>query len=161
MRLSVDTLSRPLRVPFTAVHGTITYRPLVLVDAGGRRRHGRLRRGGSPGVLLRRFDRRCPRRPRVLPAGARRLSGPRAGRRRGRPLRRGHDVSPALAAIDLALWDLAGKRARQPIWRLLGARVPAAARPQVEVNWTIAAADRSGAAEQAAEARVRGSEPSS
>ena len=65
-------------------------------------------------------------------------------------------VAPALAAIDLALWDLAGQRARQPIWRLLGAGAPGAARPQVEVNWTITAADRSGAAQEAAEARVAG-----
>jgi L-Ala-D/L-Glu epimerase len=65
-------------------------------------------------------------------------------------------VAPALAAIDLALWDLAGKRARQPIWRLLGASAPVAARPQVEVNWTITASDRSGAAQEAAEARVAG-----
>ena len=27
----------------------------------------------------------------------------------------------ALAAIDLALWDLAGHAAGQPVWRLLGA----------------------------------------
>ena len=27
----------------------------------------------------------------------------------------------ALAAVDLALWDLAGRRTREPVWRLLGA----------------------------------------
>ena len=31
MRLTVDTLSRPLRVPFAAGHGPVTDRPLVLV----------------------------------------------------------------------------------------------------------------------------------
>ena len=30
----------------------------------------------------------------------------------------------ALAAIDLALWDLAGRRAGEPVWRLLGAAEP-------------------------------------
>ncbi len=40
----------------------------------------------------------------------------------------------ALAAIDLALWDLAGRRTREPVWRLLGAGPPA----PVAVNWTIA-----------------------
>lgn len=58
----------------------------------------------------------------------------------------------AIAAIDLALWDLAGRRASQPVWRLLGA---AGADP-VEVNHTIAAEDRAGAASEAAHARASG-----
>jgi L-Ala-D/L-Glu epimerase len=61
-------------------------------------------------------------------------------------------VPQALAAIDLALWDLAGRRAQEPVWRLLGA---ADARP-VGVNWTIASADRAGAAHEAAQARAEG-----
>jgi o-succinylbenzoate synthase len=59
---------------------------------------------------------------------------------------------PALAALDLALWDLEAKRARAPVWRLLGASEP----PAVEVNWTIASADRAGAVREAAEARAAG-----
>jgi L-alanine-DL-glutamate epimerase-like enolase superfamily enzyme len=51
----------------------------------------------------------------------------------------------ALAAIDLALWDLAGRRADEPVWRLLGAGALRA----VELNATIAAPDRAGAAAQA------------
>jgi L-Ala-D/L-Glu epimerase len=58
----------------------------------------------------------------------------------------------ATAAIDLALWDLAGRRARQPVWRLLGATET----PSVEVNATIAAPDRSGAVAEAAVAREAG-----
>ena len=54
----------------------------------------------------------------------------------------------AVAAIDLALWDLAGKRAKEPLWRLLGA-VEA---PPVTVNATIGATDRAGAAAEAARA---------
>jgi L-alanine-DL-glutamate epimerase-like enolase superfamily enzyme len=61
-------------------------------------------------------------------------------------------VSQALAAIDLALWDLAGKRTGEPVWRLLGASDP----PPVAVNWTIDATDRSGAAHEAAQARAEG-----
>jgi L-Ala-D/L-Glu epimerase len=61
-------------------------------------------------------------------------------------------VLPALAAVDLALWDLEARRFGQPVWRTLGA---AAGRP-VEVNATIAAADRAGAATQAAAARAAG-----
>jgi L-alanine-DL-glutamate epimerase-like enolase superfamily enzyme len=58
----------------------------------------------------------------------------------------------ALAAIDLALWDLAGRRAGEPVWRLLGA---AAAAP-VEVNATIGALDPAGAARAAGGARAAG-----
>ncbi|MDQ6774810.1 MAG: hypothetical protein M3071_01015 [Actinomycetota bacterium] len=58
----------------------------------------------------------------------------------------------AIAAIDLALWDLAGRRAGAPVWRLLGASEPA----PVEVNATIGAIDRAGAAREAAAARADG-----
>ncbi len=61
-------------------------------------------------------------------------------------------VAQALAAIDLALWDLAGQRVAEPVWRLLGA----ADGGPVAVNWTIDAPDRSGAAREAAEARAAG-----
>lgn len=54
----------------------------------------------------------------------------------------------ALAAIDLALWDLAGRRSGEPVWQLLGERAVAA----VAVNRTIAATDRAGAAREAAAA---------
>ncbi len=58
----------------------------------------------------------------------------------------------ALAAIDLAVWDLEGRRVGEPVWRLLGA---AEAEP-VAVNATIADPDRAGAAAAAAAAREQG-----
>ena len=58
----------------------------------------------------------------------------------------------ALAAVDLALWDRLGRRAGQPVAALL-AEAPAA---RVEVNATVAAADRAGAAAAAAAARAAG-----
>jgi L-Ala-D/L-Glu epimerase len=58
----------------------------------------------------------------------------------------------AVAAIDLALWDLAGRRAGEPVWRMLGARPGG----PVEVNSTIASPDRAGAASEAARARAAG-----
>jgi L-alanine-DL-glutamate epimerase-like enolase superfamily enzyme len=58
----------------------------------------------------------------------------------------------AVAAIDLALWDLAGRRAGRPVWALLGA----ADGRSVEVNATIGAEDRSGAAAAAAAAVADG-----
>jgi L-alanine-DL-glutamate epimerase-like enolase superfamily enzyme len=64
------------------------------------------------------------------------------------------DLPAALAAIDLALWDRAGRRAGKPVAALLSddptARVP--------VNATLTALDRAGAAEQAARAVAAGFE---
>jgi L-alanine-DL-glutamate epimerase-like enolase superfamily enzyme len=62
--------------------------------------------------------------------------------------RRARDLPQALAAIDMALWDRAGKRAGKPIAALL-TDTPASA---VDVNATIGATDRRGAAQQAEEA---------
>jgi L-Ala-D/L-Glu epimerase len=152
MELIANPLSRPLRAPFAAGHGTVTDRPIVLVTlraADGLTGHGEAAPlqsydGVSVADVLVALDDCRP----VLA---------------GYP---GHapvadvvarcaevtTVAPALAAIDLALWDLAGRRTHQPVWQLLGGTRAGA----IEVNWTIAAADRSGAAQEAAEARVAG-----
>jgi L-alanine-DL-glutamate epimerase-like enolase superfamily enzyme len=53
---------------------------------------------------------------------------------------------------ELTRWDLEGRRAGEPVWRLLGA----AAAPPVEVNATIATADPEDAGRQAAHARAAG-----
>lgn len=55
------------------------------------------------------------------------------------------ELPQALAAIDLALWDMAGRRQGRPVAELLAQR-PAA---RVPVNAVIAATDRAGAAEEA------------
>ncbi len=68
--------------------------------------------------------------------------------------RREEDLPQALAAIDMALWDRAGKRAGKPIAQLL-TDDPARA---VSVNATIAASDRRGAAEAAEAAAEAGFE---
>ncbi len=62
------------------------------------------------------------------------------------------DLPQALAAIDLALWDRAGRRTRRPVAHLLAA----GAASSVPVNATIGAEDRAGAAAQAAAAVGRG-----
>jgi L-alanine-DL-glutamate epimerase-like enolase superfamily enzyme len=62
------------------------------------------------------------------------------------------DLPPALAAIDLALWDLAGRRAGRPVAELLHRRPLAA----VPVNATIGAEDRATAAAEAAAAVAAG-----
>jgi L-alanine-DL-glutamate epimerase-like enolase superfamily enzyme len=61
-------------------------------------------------------------------------------------------LAPAVAAVDLALWDLTGRRAGQPVWRCLGARPPG----PLEINQTIAQPDRAGAADAALAARRAG-----
>jgi L-alanine-DL-glutamate epimerase-like enolase superfamily enzyme len=58
----------------------------------------------------------------------------------------------ALAAVDLALWDRAARRAGVPLARLLAPGAPAT----VPVNATIGAEDRAGAAEAAAAAAAAG-----
>jgi L-alanine-DL-glutamate epimerase-like enolase superfamily enzyme len=62
------------------------------------------------------------------------------------------ELPQALAAIDLALWDRAGKLAGKPVAGLL-TDDPA---PSVPVNATVSATDRAGAAEQAAAAVAAG-----
>lgn len=62
--------------------------------------------------------------------------------------RRADDLPEAFAAIDLALWDLAGRRAGRPVAALIS-DAPA---PRVAVNATLSALDRRGAATQASAA---------
>ena len=62
------------------------------------------------------------------------------------------DLPAALSAIDLALWDRAGRRAEKPVAELLSDD----AVTHVPVNATLSALDRAGAAEQAAAAVQRG-----
>jgi L-Ala-D/L-Glu epimerase len=62
------------------------------------------------------------------------------------------DLPHALAALDLALWDRAGRREGRPVSALI-ADDPAA---RVRVNATIAAEDRAGAATAAADAARAG-----
>jgi len=62
------------------------------------------------------------------------------------------DVPAALAAIDMALWDRAGRTAGKPVAALLTDH-PA---DTVTVNATLSAPDRAGAAEQAAQAIAMG-----
>ncbi len=62
------------------------------------------------------------------------------------------DLPQALAAVDMALWDRAGRRAGRPVAELLAQDV----RGAVRVNATIGAQDRAGAAATAAAARRAG-----
>lgn len=152
MELTVEPLSRSLRAPFASGHGTVTDRPIVLVSlcaADGLTGHGEA-------VPLQSYDGVSVADVLVALDDCRSvLAGYPGHAPVGDVVARCSEVTtvaPALAAIDLALWDLAGQRTHQPIWRLLGAAGTGA----IDVNWTIASADRSGAAQEAAEARVAG-----
>jgi L-Ala-D/L-Glu epimerase len=152
MKLTVSPVRAALRDPFTAGHGTVSERELLLVCLEAI--DGVL--GYGEAAPLQSYDG-------VSPADV------RAALEDCRPVLENYaDATPiadvlarcaeatllpqALAAVDLALWDLAGRRVRQPAYQLLGARRPVS----VPVNWTIAAGDRSGAAHEAAQARAEG-----
>lgn len=150
MRVSLRSVGVALRAPLAAAHGTISRRELLLLTlsdpASGLSGCGEAAPLPSyDGVsgeqvsdaiadcreLLEAADPAS-----VLDPDARSALLARCERRAVLP--------QALAAIDLALWDLAGRAAGEPVWRLLGASAPRA----LEVNWSIAAPDRAGAARE-------------
>lgn len=149
MRLSVEPRTVRLRRPLETAHGTVRERELVavtLADADGMTGYGE----AAPlqaydGVSVRRVVNALERYREVL-ADAKGVSGVHLIE----ACRRAEDLPQALAAIDMALWDRAGRRAGKPVAELLTDE-PARA---VTVNATIGATDRKGAAEQA-EAAVR------
>ncbi len=140
-----------LRAPFDSAWGSVTERELVLLeledDDGNRGLGEAAPLAGYEGVGIddsRLGLERCQE-----------LFARSDGADRGDLLARCGEqtvVPHALAAIDEALWDLAGRRAGEPVWRMLGA-----AQPQpIDVNWTIASTDRAGAAREAGSARSAG-----
>jgi L-alanine-DL-glutamate epimerase-like enolase superfamily enzyme len=66
--------------------------------------------------------------------------------------RQGSELPQALAAVDLAMWDLAGRREGRPVLELLTDRRPR----QVEVNAVIGAGDPAASATEARAAVDRG-----
>jgi L-alanine-DL-glutamate epimerase-like enolase superfamily enzyme len=154
VKLAVRPLTVAMRAPFSAGHGTVTERELLLVTLEAQ--DGLI--GHGEAAPLPSYD------------GVS-LDDVRAAIEDCRPvLEEYRDATPiadvlarcseatvlaqALAALDLALWDLAGRRTHEPVHRLLGGERPA----PVPVNGTIAAEDRSGAAHEAAQARADGFE---
>ena len=153
MKVDFFLIRARLRAPFVFGSGSITARELLLLrleDPGGQIGYGEAAPlPGYDGVRLE--DVRA-----ALEDCAALLSdGDVADRAQLLAACAARAVLPqAVAAIDLALWDLAGRRAGLPVWRLLEADRTTAA--DVEVNATIAAPDRAGAARAAAIARAAG-----
>ncbi len=128
-------------------HGTLAERELLsvsIIDEDGASGHGE----AAPleqydGVSVTHVEQALERYRPVL-AGAEGMNGAQIFD----ACRRAADLPAALAAIDLALWDRAGRSAGKPVAALLS-DLPAA---DVAVNATLSALDRTGAAEQAAQA---------
>jgi L-Ala-D/L-Glu epimerase len=147
VRLSVQRRALRLASPLQTSYGAITERDLLAVsitDAAGVTGHGE----AAPleaydGVSLERVEAALERYGPVL-ADSEGMNGAELLD----ACRRVEDLPAALAAIDLALWDRAGRLQGKPVAALLTDR-PA---QQVPVNATLSALDRAGVAEQAAAA---------
>jgi L-alanine-DL-glutamate epimerase-like enolase superfamily enzyme len=147
VKLSVERRTLHLKKPLETAHGMVKERELLVVtlaDEDGPTGYGE----AAPleqydGVSIKRVESALELYRQVL-EDAREMTGVQMIE----ACRRAQDLPQALAAIDMALWDRAGKRAGKPIAALL-TDTPASA---VDVNATIGATDRRGAAQQAEEA---------
>ncbi|HXA55514.1 MAG TPA: mandelate racemase/muconate lactonizing enzyme family protein [Solirubrobacteraceae bacterium] len=153
MRLSIEEDTLRLRMPFETAYGTVRERRVLtvtLTDGDGASGHGE----AAPlepydGVSLARVRAALEAYRPVLMQSAN-----ATGAQLIDACRRIDDIPQAFAAIDLALWDRAGRRAGRPVAALL-ADAPAG---EVTVNAVVAATDRAGAAAQAAQAAAQGYE---
>ncbi|MGB0092756.1 MAG: hypothetical protein WBP81_09510, partial [Solirubrobacteraceae bacterium] len=120
MKVRIDLLEARLRAPFASGSGTVTARELLLLrieDSRGRVGAGEAAPlAGYSGVTL------SDVRDAVEDCRSTLTRADRLGREEilAECTRRAV-LPPAVAAIDLALWDLAGHQLGQPVWRLLGA----------------------------------------
>jgi L-alanine-DL-glutamate epimerase-like enolase superfamily enzyme len=145
--LTVSRRLLRLAEPVRSSYGTVSERALLavsLTDADGITGHGE----AAPleaydGVGLERVEAALRRYAPVLEAAETIDDGGLLD-----ACRRVEELPAALAAIDLALWDRAGKRAGKPVARLLS-ESPAS---EVEVNATLTATEPRRAFEQAASA---------
>jgi len=151
VKVGIDLIRARLRAPFVSSTGAVEARELLLLrleDASGRVAFGE----AAP---LESYDGVSVADCRAALEDCRPILADSDAEDREELLKRCERVAvlpQALAAVDLALWDLCAQRAGQPVWRLLGATPPAA----VEVNYTIGSEDRAAAAAAALNARSAG-----
>jgi L-alanine-DL-glutamate epimerase-like enolase superfamily enzyme len=156
MRMSVQRRLLRLARPLETSYGTVRERELLtvgLTDEDGVTGYGEGRRsslydGSDPRRVQRALD---AYRPVLMQSGGGELE-PAHPAQLLDACRQVCDEPVALAAIDLALWDRAGRRAGRPVAALL-TDDPA---PAIAVNATIGALDRAGAAQEAARAAELG-----
>jgi L-alanine-DL-glutamate epimerase-like enolase superfamily enzyme len=151
LRVALRRRTLRLSAPLRASYGPVHDRELLLLELTDA--EGRVGRGEAAplpaydGVSVAHVER-------ALQAYRAVLEDP--GERRGPQLmdacRAIDDLPQALAAVDLALWDLAGQREGKPVAALLSDRPL----DEVPVNATIGAADRATAAMAAGEAVAQG-----
>jgi L-alanine-DL-glutamate epimerase-like enolase superfamily enzyme len=151
VKLSVSRHALRLREPLLAAHGEVRERivlSVALADADGLVGYGEAAPLPSyDGVSVERVERALERYRPVLAE-----PGGMNGAEIVDACRRAEDLPEAFAAIDMALWDRAGRRAGRPVCELI-ADAPAAAVP---VNASIGALGRAEAACEAAAARKAG-----
>ncbi len=151
MRLEIAPRRLRLRTPLATAHGSVAERELLdvlVLDADGLA-------GAGEAAPLPGYDGVTLDDVRSALADCEPVLRDADGAPRARVLaacREAAVLPQAVAAIDLALWDLEGRRTRQPVWRLLGAERGGA----VAVNALLSADDRAGAAAQAADAVAAG-----
>ncbi len=147
MKLDVQRRTLALKRPLQTSYGTLSERALLIVSIAGE--DGVVGYGEAAplepydGVALDRVQQALTRYAPVL-AESGRLNGAQLVE----ACRRVDDIPAALAAIDLALWDRAGRLRELPVAALL-TDDPA---PHVPVNATISSVDRASVAEDAAQA---------
>lgn len=147
MRLEIAPRRLRLQTPIATAHGTIAERELldvIVIAADGVA-------GAGEAAPLPRYDGVTLDDVRAALEDCRDVLRDAEGLPRGMvaaACREAAVLPQAVAAVDLALWDLYGRRAGEPVWRLLGAEQA----DPVEVNALIAAEDRAGAATEAARA---------
>ena len=154
MRLELARRTLRLAEPMSTSYGTVAERELAIVTLTGEDGI----EGHGEAAPLPAYD--GPSFERVLSAldtyagivAKAAEDGPVAGVRTIEACRMADDVPEAIAALDMALWDRAGKRAGKPV----AALISDAYSPRVPVNATLTAIDRAGAAEQAAHAVSEG-----
>jgi L-alanine-DL-glutamate epimerase-like enolase superfamily enzyme len=151
MDLKVRRHTLRLRPPVRTAYGELTERPVLIVelrDADGVSGFGEAAPlSAYDGVAIGRVEQALERYRRVVSAGE-----GMNGAELVDACRAVDDLPEAFAAVDLAMWDRAGRRAGRPVSSLI---VDAPA-PSVAVNATISALDRSGASEAAAAAAAAG-----
>ncbi len=156
MRLEIAPRRLRLRTPLATAHGTVTERELLdvlILGADGVA-------GAGEAAPLPSYDGVSLDDVRAALEDCRPVVHGAEGLPRAMVLdacRKAAVLPQAVAAIDLALWDLEGRRAAAPVWRLLGAhgRVESGP-PPVAVNALLSAEDRAGAAAEAAAAVAAG-----